>query len=142
MDDIRVSVYDGSYDDVASSEAAFKIAGRLAFIEAARRAKPMLIEPIMTVSVEMPAHYRVRVIDALRARSAFSVIWWGKTRVTSAALVPLSQMFGFGAELRARTDGQGTFTMTFSHYAPRSSAKMTATAPPMSRHRSGPGLRR
>jgi elongation factor G len=110
MDDIRVSVDDGSYHDVDSSEVAFKIAGRLAFSEAARRAKPILIEPIMLVSVETPAQYRVRVMDALRARGGLSVIWTGqaeKAKVSVHGLVPLSQMFGFGAELNARTRQSG-----------------------------------
>jgi elongation factor G len=103
---------------VESSDGEFKIAAREAFIEAFRCAKPVLIEPIMTVSVVTPVHYRVRIMDALRARTGFSLIWWGKATVTIAALVPLSQMFGFGTELRARTEGQSRFTMAFSHYAP------------------------
>jgi elongation factor G len=122
MDDIRVTVYDGSYHDVDSSEAAFKIAGRLAFVEAARRAKPILLEPIMNVSVVVPPEYGGRVIDGLHTRGAgfqlFSEKVLGAGTMTISTLVPLSQMFGYAWVLRARTAGQGTFTMTFSHYAP------------------------
>jgi elongation factor G len=119
---VRVSMYDGSYDDMESSEGEFKIAARLAFIEALRCAKPILIEPIMTVSVVTPPHHESRVRDALRARGA-GVQSFGEEDAENpmliiSALVPLSHMFGFGAELNARTWGAGTFTMTFSHYAP------------------------
>jgi elongation factor G len=122
IDDIRLAVYDGSYDDVASSEAAFKIAGRLAFIDAARRAKPILLEPIMTVSVMIPHHHESRVMDGLRARGAgfqsFGEEDAEHSMMTISTLVPLSRMFGYGAELTAQSWGHGTFSMAFSHYAP------------------------
>jgi elongation factor G len=122
IDDVHVIVYDGSYDDVDSSEAAFKIAGRLAFIDAARRAKPILLEPIMTVSVVTPFRYESRVMDWLRPRRAgfqgYGEAINASEILSISILAPLSQMFGYDAELRARTDHQGSFTMTFSHYAP------------------------
>jgi elongation factor G len=122
LDDVRVTVYDGSYHDVDSSEAAFKVAGRLAFVEAAHRAKPILLEPIMRVSVVAPPEYRGRVIDGLRARGAASQLFSeevvGTGTMTTSTFVLLSQMFGYGRDLRARTDRQGTFTLVFSHYAP------------------------
>jgi elongation factor G len=123
IDDVHVSLSDGSYHDVDSSDLAFKIAGRLAFLDAARRAKPILLEPIMNVSVVTPFRYGSRVFDGLRARGAGAGFQFGKGTIAGfmtsiSTLVPLSQMFGYGAELRARTDRRGTFTMTFSHYAP------------------------
>ena len=122
LDDIHVTVYDGSYHDINSSVAAFKIAGGLAFIDAARRAKPILLEPIMNVSVTTPRQYDNLVIDGLRARGAgfqsFSEEDAESLMMIVSTSVPLSHMFGYGAELNARTEGQATFTMTFSHYAP------------------------
>jgi elongation factor G len=122
MDDVAVTVSDGSYHDIDSSEAAFKMAGRLAFIDAARRAKPILLEPIMTVSVVTPFRYESRVMDWLRPRRAGFQMYGeaidASEMLSISILAPLSQMFGCGAELRARTDQQGTVTMTFSHYAP------------------------
>jgi elongation factor G len=122
IDDVRVTVYDGSYHEVDSSEAAFKLAGVLAFRDAARNARPILLEPIMRVSVTVPLEYARRVTDELRKRqSAFQSFHEevvGTETVTTSMLVPLSQMFAYGLDLRARTDGLGTFSMTFSHYAP------------------------
>jgi elongation factor G len=121
IDDVHVAVYDGSYDDVDSSEAAFTIAGRLAFIDAARRAKPILIEPIMIVSVVTPFRYQSRVMDWLRPRRAGFLMNAkaidASDTLSITILAPLSQLFGFRAELRARA-AEGTVTMAFSHYAP------------------------
>src|SRR5262249_37561133 len=103
MDDIRVSVYDGSYNNVASSGAAFKSAGRLAFIEAARGARPILIEPLMMVSVETPFRYQSRVMDWLRPRRAGFLmraqVIDSTDMLSISILAPLSQLFGFGTEL-------------------------------------------
>jgi elongation factor G len=122
IDDVRVTVYDGSYHDVDSSEAAFKMAGVLAFRDAARKARPILLEPIMNVSVVVPPEYERRVNDVLRERGAgfqsFREEVVGSDTVTISTLVPLSQMFSYGSDLRAHTDGLGMFRMTFSHYAP------------------------
>ena len=125
IDDVRVTVYDGSYHEVDSSEAAFRMAGILAFRDAALKARPILLEPIMRVSVVVPPDYERRVNDGLRERGAgfqsFSESVADSETIetmTISALVPLSKMFGYGLELRARTDGLGRFRMTFSHYAP------------------------
>jgi len=122
IDDVRVTLYDGSYHDVDSSAAAFKTAGRLAFVDAARRAKPVLLEPIMNVSVVAPPDYKSRVLDGLRQRQpgfqSYVEELAGTGMLTISTQVPLSQLFGFSLELRQRTTGQGTVTMTFSHYAP------------------------
>ena len=98
------------------------MAGRLAFVEAANCAKPILLEPIMSVTVVTPFRYESRVMDWLRPRRAgfhmFSEAIDASDMLSISILAPLSQLFGYGAELRARTNRQGTFTMTFSHYAP------------------------
>jgi elongation factor G len=123
IDDVRVTVCDGSYHTIDSSHAAFRTVGRLAFVEAVRRAKPVLLEPIMSLSVVAPLEYQRRVIDGLRARGAASFQVSG-TKIAGAGMItistyaPLSQMFGYARDLGARTDRLGTFTMTFSHYAP------------------------
>ncbi len=116
--DFKVHVFDGSYHDVDSSEMAFKIAGSMAFKEAARKANPVLLEPIMKVEVETPDDYLGDVIGGLTARR-------GILQGTEATLgiqkvdaqVPLSEMFGYVTDLRSATQGRGTFTMVFSHYA-------------------------
>jgi len=122
IDDIRVTVCDGSYHEADSSEAAFTIAGRLAFLEAARRAKPILLEPIMNVSVVIPLQCKNHVLRGLRDRGAsFQSVGAedaASGMMTISTLVPLSQMFGYGSHLSARTHRRGAFTMTFSHYAP------------------------
>jgi elongation factor G len=124
IDDIRVTVYDGSYHDVDSSEAAFRIAARLAFVDGARRARPIVLEPIMRVSVVTPSAYESRVADGLRLRGAVLPSSSEPTdaagTMTISTVVPLSQTFGYARDLTARTDRQGTFTMVFSHYAPAS----------------------
>jgi elongation factor G len=117
MSDLRVALYDGSYHDVDSSEIAFKIAGSMAVKEAARRAKPVLLEPIMSVEVVVPEEYMGEVIGDLNSRRGR--IGGLELRGTSQiikALVPLSEMFGYATELRSRTQGRGSFTMHFGRY--------------------------
>jgi elongation factor G len=117
MSDIKVTLYDGSYHDVDSSEMAFKIAGSMAIKEAARRAKPVLLEPIMAVEVVVPEDYMGDVIGDLysrRGRIEGSELR-GTTRIIKA-MVPLSSMFGYATELRSRTQGRGSFTMHFGKY--------------------------
>jgi elongation factor G len=117
MSDIKVSLYDGSYHDVDSSEMAFKIAGSMAIKEAARRAKPVLLEPIMAVEVVVPEDYMGDVIGDLysrRGRIEGSELR-GTTRIIKS-MVPLSAMFGYATELRSRTQGRGSFTMHFGKY--------------------------
>lgn len=123
MDDLRVTVHDGSYHPVDSSAEAFRIAGRQAFLSAVRRAKPILLEPIMNVSVITPSEYERDVIDGLRMRRAAGFQGHREQAPHSANInistwLPLSQTFGFGADLRRRTHSHGTFMMAFSHYAP------------------------
>jgi len=117
MSDIKVTLYDGSYHDVDSSEMAFKIAGSMAIKEAARRAKPILLEPIMTVEVVVPEDYMGDVIGDLYGRRGRieATELRGTTRIIKA-MVPLSEMFGYATELRSRTQGRGSFTMRFGKY--------------------------
>ncbi|MBI2048787.1 MAG: elongation factor G [Parcubacteria group bacterium] len=117
--DLRVMLYDGSFHDVDSSEAAFKIAGSLALQDGARRARPILLEPVMKVEVIMPEHFLGDVtgdlsgkrgrIEQLGERGMLKVI---------DALVPLAEMFGYATTLRSMTEGRGIYTMEFSHYEP------------------------
>ena len=116
--DFRVTLFDGSYHDVDSSEMAFKIAGSLAFKEAAKKANPVLLEPIMKVQVELPDDYLGAVMGNLTSRRG--VLQGTESRNGSVIInaeVPLSEMFGYATALRSSTQGRGIFTMEFSHYA-------------------------
>ena len=116
--DFRVTVFDGSYHDVDSSEMAFKIAGSLAFKEAAKKANPVLLEPIMKVQVELPDDYLGAVMGNLTSRRG--VLQGTESRNGSVIInaeVPLSEMFGYATALRSSTQGRGNFNMEFSHYA-------------------------
>jgi elongation factor G len=117
MSDVKVTLYDGSYHDVDSSEMAFKIAGSMAIKEAARRAKPVLLEPIMAVEVVVPEEYMGDVIGDLYSRRGRieGTELRGTTRIIKS-MVPLSEMFGYATELRSRTQGRGSFTMHFGKY--------------------------
>jgi elongation factor G len=118
MVDVAVVVDDGSYHEVDSSEMAFKIAGSMAFKEACQRANPKLLEPIMRVEVVVPEEYMSQVFGDLNSRRA--QIQGTENRAGShliRAEVPLSEMFGYATDLRSRTQGRGSFTMHFSHYA-------------------------
>jgi len=115
--DIKVTLYDGSYHEVDSSEMAFKIAGSMAFKEACRKAQPILLEPIMKVDVTVPEDYMGDVIGDLNSRrgqiqgmEAIS----GAQRIHS--FVPLSEMFGYATDMRSRTQGRGQYSMEPSHY--------------------------
>ncbi|MEX2262143.1 MAG: elongation factor G [Bryobacteraceae bacterium] len=117
MSDVKITLYDGSYHEVDSSEMAFKIAGSMAVKEAAKRAKPVLLEPIMSVEVVVPEEYMGDVIGDLNSRRGR--IEGMELRGTSQiikSLVPLSEMFGYATELRSRTQGRGSFTMHFGKY--------------------------
>jgi elongation factor G len=117
--DVEVTLYDGSFHEVDSSEAAFKIAGSIAFQEAGRRAKPVILEPIMKIQVIVPENFMGEItgnvnskrgrIEAINDRPGLKVI---------DAKVPLSEMFGYATELRSMTQGRGSFTMEFDHYEP------------------------
>ncbi len=117
MVDIKVTVYDGSYHDVDSSELAFKVAGSMAFKEGAKKAGAVLLEPYMSVEVDVPEEYMGDVIGGLnsrRGRIEGMETENGESRIKG--FVPLSEMFGYATALRSSTQGRGTFTMTFDHY--------------------------
>ena len=117
MVDVRATLTDGSYHDVDSSEMAFKIAGSMAFKEAARKAKPVLLEPIMAVEVVTPEDYMGDVIGDLSSRrgKVEGMEQRGNSQVIRAQ-VPLSEMFGYATDLRSRTQGRATYTMQFDSY--------------------------
>jgi len=123
VDDVRVELYDGSFHDVDSSEMAFKIAGSLAFQDAAKRAKPVLLEPVMRVEVVVPKEYMGDVMGDLASRRGRiqSQEDRGGTQIIKAR-VPLSEMFGYATDLRSRTQGRATYSMHFDRYeqAPQS----------------------
>lgn len=118
MIDVSVTLYDGSYHDVDSSEAAFKIAGSLAFQEAARKAGIALLEPIMKVEVVIPEKYMGDVVGDLNSKRAQinEMRDRGSVKVISA-FVPLAEMFGYSTTLRSVTQGRGSYAMETSHYA-------------------------
>ena len=111
MVDIKVTVYDGSYHDVDSSEMAFKVAGSMAFKEGAKKADAVLLEPYMSVEVDVPEEYMGDVIGGLNSRRGRI-----EGMESENGFVPLSEMFGYATGLRSATQGRGTFTMTFDHY--------------------------
>src|SRR5216110_3540279 len=117
IDDVRVELYDGSYHDVDSSEMAFKIAGSMAFQDAAKRAKPVLLEPVMRVEVVVPKDYMGDVMGNLSSRRGQiqSQEDRGGTQIIQAR-VPLSEMFGYATDLRSRTQGRATYSMHFDRY--------------------------
>ncbi len=115
--DVKAVLYDGSYHEVDSSEMAFKIAGSMAFKEAAKRAKPVLLEPIMSVEVVTPEEYMGDVMGDLNSRRGKiqSMEKRGNAQVIKSE-VPLAEMFGYATDLRSKTQGRATYTMQFSHY--------------------------
>jgi len=115
--DVKVSLVDGSYHEVDSSELAFKIAGSIAFKSAAQRAHPVLLEPVMSVEVVAPTEYMGDVIGSINSRRGKIVSL--ESRPASEAIhaeVPLSEMFGYATDLRSKTQGRAVFTMTFLSY--------------------------
>ena len=116
--DVKVTLYDGSYHEVDSSEMAFKIAGSMAFKEAMRKADPVLMEPIMKVTVITPEEYMGDVIGDLNSRCGMIL---GMDAIPGAqqvnAEVPLSEMFGYATDMRSKTQGRGQYTMEPAHYA-------------------------
>jgi len=117
MVDVRVTLVDGKYHEVDSSEIAYKVAGSLAFKEAARRAKPVLLEPIFAVEVVTPEEFMGDVMGDLSRRRGHL---HGSEQQGNAqaihALVPLSEMFGYATDLRSNTQGRATYTMQFEGY--------------------------
>jgi elongation factor G len=119
MVDLKVTLFDGSYHDVDSSEIAFKIAGSMALKEAARKANPVLLEPIMAVEVVVPEDFMGDVIGDISSRRG--KVLGMDTRPAAQAIdarVPLAEMFGYATDLRSMTQGRATYTMQFSHYEP------------------------
>ena len=115
--DVKVTLYDGSYHEVDSSEMAFKIAGSMAFKEAMRKADPTLLEPIMKVSVIVPEEYMGDVIGDISARRGQIQGYEMRAGAQQIdAFVPLAEMFGYATDLRSRTQGRGQYTMEPSHY--------------------------
>jgi elongation factor G len=116
--DVKVTLYDGSYHDVDSNEMAFKIAGSMAFKEGAKRAKPVLLEPVMKVEVVTPEDYMGDVMgDLNRRRGILQGMEDGPAGKMIHAEVPLGEMFGYATDLRSMTQGRATYTMEFSKYA-------------------------
>ena len=118
--DVRATVYDGSYHEVDSSEMAFRIAGSLAVRNGIPKGKPVLLEPIMQVEVVVPEEFLGDVIGDLNSRRGQieGLETHSKGMQAVRALVPLAEMFGYATRLRSLTQGRGTFTMEFAHYAP------------------------
>ncbi len=126
MVDVKVSLNDGSYHDVDSSEMAFKIAGSMGFRNAVQKAKPALLEPIMKVEIVVPEEYMGDVIGDLNGRRGR--VEGMESRASAQVVkgyVPLGEMFGYATDLRSKTQGRATYTMQFSHYekAPKSITK-------------------
>jgi elongation factor G len=119
VDDVAVTLYDGSFHDVDSSEMAFKIAGSMAFKDAAKKAHPVLLEPVMRVEVVVPEEYMGEIIADVNSRRGRvnSMETRGSTKIVNAH-VPLAEMVGYATELRSRTQGRATYSMHFDRYEP------------------------
>jgi elongation factor G len=116
--DCRVTIFDGSYHDVDSSEIAFKIAGSMAFKEGAQKARPVLLEPIMKVEVVTPEDYMGDVNgDLNRRRGVLQGLEDAPAGKIVRAEVPLAEMFGYATTLRSMSQGRATYTMEFAHYS-------------------------
>jgi elongation factor G len=119
VDDVRIVLYDGSYHDVDSSERAFKIAGSMAFNDAAKKAKPVLLEPVMRVSVSVPNEHTGDVVANLTNRRGHIESQEDREGMQIInARVPLAEMFGYSTDLSSQTRGRGTFAMQFALYQP------------------------
>ena len=119
MVDIKVTLVDGSYHDVDSSEMAFKIAGSMAFKDGARRAGPILLEPLMSIEIIAPEEFMGQVISDLNSRRGKTTrVEYRKGTNVIAGEVPLANMFGYATDLRSLTQGRATFTLQFSKYGP------------------------
>jgi elongation factor G len=115
--DVKVTLIDGSYHEVDSSEMAFKIAGSMGFKEGCQKASPVLLEPIMSVEVVVPEEYMGEVIGDLNSRRGRIMGMEGRAGAqVVSSMVPLAQMFGYATDVRSATQGRATYTMTFDHY--------------------------
>jgi elongation factor G len=119
IDDVKIDLYDGSYHDVDSNEMAFKIAGSMAFKDAAKKAAPVLLEPVMRVEVTVPEEYMGDVIGDITSRRGHlqSMETRGGSQIINSR-VPLSEMFGYATDLRSRTQGRASYSMHFDRYEP------------------------
>ena len=116
--DVKVTVFDGSYHEVDSSEMAFKIAGSMAFKDGFKKAQPVLLEPLMKVEVDTPEDYMGDVIgDLNRRRAIVEGMEDGPMGKIVHAMVPLGEMFGYATDLRSQTQGRASYVMEFGHYA-------------------------
>jgi elongation factor G len=117
MVDVKVTLFDGSYHDVDSSEMAFKIAGSMAIKDAVAKANPVVLEPMMRVEVTMPEEFMGDVIGDLNSRRGQieGMDPRGSTQVVRSA-VPLAEMFGYATDIRSMSQGRATFHMEFDHY--------------------------
>lgn len=119
MVDVKVTVIDGSYHEVDSSEMAFKIAGSMGFKEGARRANPILLEPLMSIEIITPEEFVGQVVSDLNSRRGKTTrVEYRKGTNVIAGEVPLANVFGYVTDLRSLTQGRATFTLQFSHYSP------------------------
>ncbi len=119
MVDVKVTVIDGSYHDVDSSEMAFKIAGSMGFKEGARRANPILLEPLMSIEIITPEEFVGQVVSDLNSRRGKTTrVEYRKGTNVITGEVPLANVFGYVTDLRSLTQGRATFTLQFSHYSP------------------------
>jgi len=117
VEDIRATVYDGSYHDVDSSEMAFKIAASMCFKGGAKQAHPIILEPMMKVEVEVPEEYMGDVIGNLnKKRGQINSMSDRSGNKIVDAFVPLAEMFGYSTDLRSSTQGRATYSMEFDHY--------------------------
>ncbi len=117
VEDVKVTLYDGSYHDVDSSEMAFKLAASMCFKEGAKKANPVILEPIMKVEVEVPEEFMGDVIgDLNRRRGQINAMDERGGNKIVDAFVPLSEMFGYSTDLRSATQGRATYSMEFDHY--------------------------
>ena len=115
--DVKATLFDGSYHDVDSNEMAFKIAASFALKEAAKKCKPVLLEPIMKVQVIVPDEYLGNVMGDITSRRGRPLGQESRGNALAIdAMVPLSEMFGYATSLRSNTQGRGNFTMVFDHY--------------------------
>jgi elongation factor G len=119
MVDVKVTLFDGSYHEVDSSEMAFKIAGSMGFKEGARRANPILLEPLMSIEIITPEEFTGQVMGDLNSRRGKTTkVEYRKGTNVIAGAVPLANMFGYATDLRSMTQGRATFTLQFSRYSP------------------------
>jgi len=118
MVDIKVAVFDGSYHEVDSSEVAFKMSGIFAFKDACRKAKPVLLEPVMKVEVTTPEEYMGNIVGDLSAKRGQIDSMTDRANIKVVlAKVPLAEMFGYATSLRSMSQGRANYTMEFLHYS-------------------------